>query len=193
MIQSLLLSIKYLLFSLFFLGFLYTGAVTIIAELFYPEKANGSLLKKDGVVLGSELLAQEFRTDKYFWPRPSAAKYSTLPSGASNFGATDSNLSREIQKRKMIYADPLLYPGRPPADLLFASGSGLDPHISPQAAFFQIQRIARARKLPIGQVEVLRKLVEDHTEGPQMLILGVPRVNVLQLNLALDRQWGMEP
>ena len=193
MIQSLLLSIRYLLFSLFFLGFLYTGAVTIIAELFYPEKANGSLLKKDGVVLGSELLAQEFRTDKYFWPRPSAAKYSTLPSGASNFGATDSNLSREIQKRKMIYADPLLYPGRPPADLLFASGSGLDPHISPQAAFFQIQRIARARKLPIGQVEVLRKLVEDHTEGPQMLILGVPRVNVLQLNLALDRQWGMEP
>jgi potassium-transporting ATPase KdpC subunit len=193
MMQSLFLSLKYLLFSLFFLGLIYTGAVTIIAELFCPEKANGSLLRKDGIVIGSELLAQEFQSEKYFWPRPSAAKYSTLPSGASNFGATDSSLFREIQKRRMTYADPLRYPGRPPADLLFASGSGLDPHISPEAAFFQVQRVANARKLPVGQIEALRKLVQDHIEGPQLLILGLPRVNVLQLNLALDRQWNLGP
>jgi len=183
--KLLIQSIKQTILWTILAGILYPLVITGIAQVAFPRQANGSLIERDGKIVGSELLAQQFTGEKYFWPRPSAGSYATVPSGASNYGPT----SKKLQDAVNGYADALrkahkLPADAPvPADLVFTSASGLDPHISPEAARFQIGRVAVARG--IDQDE-LKSIVNKFVEGPQWGFLGEARVNVLKLNLALD-------
>jgi K+-transporting ATPase ATPase C chain len=143
----------------------------------------------DGKLKGSRLVGQKFINERYFWSRPSAIDYNPMPSGASNLGPTNTTLREEVQKRRTqidtTYA--LFLDANLPIDLLYASGSGLDPHISPEAARLQIGRVAKSRNLTPEQKAKLADLVERCIEPPQWGIFGEPRVNVFLLNLALDR------
>lgn len=169
-------------------GIVYPLAVTGIAQVVFPRAANGSLLVMDGRVLGSSLIGQPFSAHGYFWSRPSATSpvpYNATASAGSNLGPTNPALVAAVQERvaALRAADPGLT-GPIPVDLVTASASGLDPDISPAAALVQVPRVARARGLP---EEVLRRLVRTQTENRALGFLGEPRVNVLALNLALDR------
>jgi K+-transporting ATPase ATPase C chain len=167
-------------------GVVYPAIVTIIGQLAFPKPAGGSLIRKaDGTVIGSTLIGQPFSNPKYFWPRPSATAdfpYNPMASGGSNLGPTNPALLKEVTQRVKYLQDAGM-PGPVPSDLALSSGSGLDPHIGPEAAFLQIPRVAGVRQ--VGE-EKLRRLVQEHTEGRQWGFLGDPRVNVLTLNLALD-------
>ncbi|QXP83633.1 potassium-transporting ATPase subunit KdpC [Methylococcus sp. Mc7] len=168
-------------------GVLYPAVVTHLGQLLFPHQANGSLIEKDGKPLGSELIGQPFGDPKYFWSRPSATApyaYNAGASSGSNQGPTNPALAEAIKERVQALRDA--DPGNPapvPVDLVTASGSGLDPHISPAAAAYQVARVARVRNL---SESVVKELVARHTEGRQFGFLGEPRVNVLMLNLALD-------
>jgi K+-transporting ATPase ATPase C chain len=168
-------------------GVIYPGIVTLIGQLAFPEPAGGSLIyKADGTVMGSALIGQPFSDPKYFWPRPSATAdfpYNSMASGGSNLGPTNPVLLKEVAQRVKSLEGAGL-PGPVPSDLALSSGSGLDPHISPAAAMLQISRVARVRGIA---EESVRRLVLDHLEGRQLGFLGEPRVNVLKLNLALDK------
>ena len=169
-------------------GVVYPLVVTGLAQIFFPHQANGSLMVKDGQAIGSELIGQPYDDPKYFWGRLSATSpfpYNAAASAGSNLGPLNADLVKAAQTR--INALRAADPGNTapiPVDLVTASASGLDPHISVAAALYQVPRVARARGLSEDQV---RTLVEQFTEGRQFGILGEPRVNVLKLNLALDR------
>ena len=178
-------------------GFVYPLVMTGIAGVLFPYQARGSLIEKDGRVIGSDLIGQEFASDKYFHSRPSAttgpdpndpsktvaAPYNAVNSMGSNLGPTNKALidrvTADVAKLKQENASAQV-----PIDLVTTSGSGLDPHISPAAAYFQIPRIAKARNMTEN---ALRDLVAQHVEGRTLGIFGEPRVNVLELNLALDK------
>lgn len=168
-------------------GMIYPLAVTELAQLIFPEQANGSLIKKDGKVLGSELIGQPFSDPKYFWSRLSATgpfAYNAVASSGSNLGPLNPSLLDAVKKRvadlraaDSLNAQPI------PIDLVTASGSGLDPHISISAALYQLPRVARNRNL---SEEYVRSLIAQYTDGRTLGVLGEPGVNVLKLNLALD-------
>jgi K+-transporting ATPase ATPase C chain len=165
-------------------GLAYPLTMTGIAQLIFPRQANGSLITKDGQVIGSELIAQRFSRPEYFHPRPSAAGtgYEADKSGATNLSPSSKLLVDAIVERtNNLRTD--VGERRIPVDVVTSSGSGLDPHISPQGAFAQVARVARARNLPESDVWAL---ITSHIEGRTFTILGERRVNVLQLNLALD-------
>jgi K+-transporting ATPase ATPase C chain len=178
-------SIRFALLTTVLFGIAYPLVVTGIAGAIFPHKAAGSLILKDGQVVGSELLAQSFTSDRYFHPRPSAAGngYDATSSGGSNLAQSNTKLVQRIQGDiDKLAADN---PGRPvPIDAVTTSGSGLDPDITPDNALFQAQRVARARGLTEQQ---LRQLIQQQTAGRTFGLLGEPRVNVLELNLALDQ------
>ena len=175
-------SIRMLLVMSVITGIAYPLLVTGISQVMFKDQANGSLIVKDGKVLGSRLIGQPFSDPKYFWGRPSATSpmpYNGASSSGSNQGPTNPALTEAVESRiKDLGGQTPM-----PADLVTASGSGLDPHISPAAAEYQIGRIAKTRGMPGEQ---LRGLVQKYTEGRQLGVLGEPRVNVLELNLALD-------
>jgi K+-transporting ATPase ATPase C chain len=169
-------------------GLLYPGVVTGLCQVLFPARANGSLVVANGHVIGSELIGQNFKKPEYFQPRPSAAGndgYDPMASGPSNLGPTNQKLADRVKdsvasfrKNNPDYTGPI------PADLVTASGSGLDPDISPASAEAQAARIAKARGVPVEQV---RNLIAGHTQGRDLGFMGDPRVNVLEINLALDQ------
>jgi K+-transporting ATPase ATPase C chain len=172
-------------------GIIYPLAMTGIAQVVFPGKADGSLVKKNGVVIGSSLIAQNFTAAKYFWPRPSAAGsgYNAMDSSFSNLGPTNKNLADRVQTavKADIAADPGLTFGNVPIDMVTTSGSGLDPDITVANARAQAPRVAAARGMSVSAVLAM---VAKHTAGRQLGLLGEPTVNVLQLNLALDAGQG---
>jgi len=173
-------------------GLLYPGFVTALCQVLFPKQANGSLLEPNGQVVGSSLIGQNFSKPEYFHPRPSAAGndgYDATASTGSNYGPTNQKLidrvkasAEQFRKENPDYAGPI------PADLVTASGSGLDPHLSPASAEAQGARIAKARGITLDQVQ---QLIRESTEGRTLGFLGEPRVDVLRLNLELDRQFPL--
>src|ERR1700736_5509218 len=184
MLKNLKISILMTIVTTILLGVVYPFAVTALAQLIFPHQANGQLIMRNGKIVGSHLIGQPFSSPGYFRPRPSAAGngYDAGNSSGSNLGPTNKMLidrvNGDVQK---LQAEN---PNMPvPLDLVTTSGSGLDPHISPEAAAFQTPRVARERGITENDV---RSLIEKHTEGRQLGFLGEPRVNVLELNLDLD-------
>jgi len=175
--KTILQALRLLILLTLITGVAYPLAVTVVARLVFPNQSSGSVVSRDGKAVGSALLAQKFESDRYFWPRPSAGDYATVPSGASNLGPTSETLKKAIAERRAKFGDDA------PVEMLTASGSGLDPHISPEAAVQQINRVAKARNLNPERVGALVKTV---TEPPQWGVFGEPCVNVLALNLRLD-------
>ena len=191
--QTILPAVRMLLVLTVLTGLLYPGLVTLAAVPFFPRQAEGSLIDVDGVIVGSALVGQANQDPRYFWPRPSAVNYMAGSNGTqlgsssgSNLGVTNATLIETAQSRAADFraAHGLAADAAVPAEMIFASGSGLDPHISPAAALLQVERVATARNLPATD---LTALVNSYTEGRQWGFLGETRVNVLLLNLALDR------
>ena len=192
MLEQLLPAVRITLVLTVLTGMLYPALVTGIAQAIFHKQANGSLIEVNGKVIGSELIGQKFTKPEYFQGRPSGAGdgYDAANSGASNFGPTNQKLvdrikadAEKFRKENPDFTGPI------PADLLTASASGLDPHLSPASAAAQVARVAKARGVPIAQIQ---DLVDQHTESRQLGILGEPRVNVLNLNLALDAQYPLK-
>lgn len=170
-------------------GVLYPLAITAAAQIAFPGRANGSLVEREGSAVGSRLLGQSFTRDEYFHPRPSAAGdgYDGAASGPSNLGPTNPKLLDDVRERVAAYRALNSLPAgtEVPVDAVTSSGSGLDPHISPENARLQAPRVARARGIPLRRV---LEFVEEHTTGRSLGFLGEPGVNVLELNLALDAE-----
>jgi potassium-transporting ATPase KdpC subunit len=186
--KTLYVSLKIFLFFTILTGIIYPLFVTGIAQLVYPEKANGSLIVENNTIIGSSLIGQQFDSTIYFTSRPSAISYNPLPSGGSNYGLTSQKLKDLVaeRKKKFIAFNQLDSVTNIPSEMLFASASGLDPHITPQAALLQIDRIAKARSFNKVQKQKLEQLIKDQTEAPQFLCFGKERVNVLLLNLKAE-------
>ena len=186
--KTLKIAIKIFLFFTILTGVVYPLLITGVAQIAFPSKANGSLIVKNNKVVGSELIGQQFDSTIYFTSRPSAASYNPLPSGGSNFGLTSAKLKKQVDDRRkqFIAFNHLDSLCDVPSEMLFASASGLDPHISVKAANLQVDRIAKARNFNDTQKQQLSQLVKKHTEKPQLHCLGEERVNVLLLNLDVD-------
>jgi potassium-transporting ATPase KdpC subunit len=182
--KQITVAIVYTLVTTVIFGIIYPLVVTGLSQLLFPAKANGSLIVRNGQVVGSHLLGQTFSSDKYFHSRPSNGGngYDPLASGGSNLGPTNQTLVNRVAQDVAKYQQE--NPGQPiPADLVTSSGSGLDPDISPASAEFQVARVAKARGTSPDQI---RKLIAKHTQGRQLGVFGEARVNVLELNLDLD-------
>ena len=190
MLSQLWPALRINIFLLILLGVGYPLAVTGISQLVFPHQANGSLITKNGQVIGSELIGQNFTKPEYFQPRPSAAGndgYDPTSSGGSNYGPTNQKLIDRVKaSAAKFHKDNPDYQGPIPADLLTASASGLDPDISPASAQAQEARVAKARGISQDQIG---QLVAQYTKSADLGLLGEPRVNVLKLNLALDQQY----
>lgn len=185
--EQILPGLRIKLFMTVVLGVIYPLAITGISQAIFPKQANGSLVKVGDKVIGSELIGQNFTRPEYFHPRPSAAGtngYDATSSAGSNFGSTNQKLVDRVKASiEQFHKENPDYQGAIPADLLTMSASGLDPHVSPDAARAQAARVAKARGI---SVEQMNTMVERFTESPDLGFLGEPRVNVLKLNLALD-------
>jgi K+-transporting ATPase ATPase C chain len=189
--KHLITAVLYTVVTTVVLGLIYPLVVTGIAAVLFKDKANGQLISRSGENIGSQIIAQPFTGAQYFHPRPSAAGangYDAAGSGASNYGPTNQKLIDRVKADvETLQAEN---PGRPiPADMVTTSGSGLDPHITPAAAEFQAPRVAKARGIPPDE---LLKLIAERTELRQLGLLGEPRVNVLELNLALDEKFPVK-
>jgi len=190
MLSQLWPALRINIFLTILLGVAYPLAVTGISQVLFPHQANGSLITQNGQVIGSELIGQNFTKPEYFQPRPSAAGndgYDPNASGGFNYGPTNQKLIDRVKASvEKFHKENPDYQGPIPADLLTASGSGLDPEISPASAQAQTSRVAKARGIPADQ---LGQLVAQYTKSPDLGLIGEPRVNVLKLNLALDQQF----
>lgn len=188
--KTVIISLKIFLLFTILTGVLYPLLITGIAQITFPANANGSIIYKDNKAIGSKLIGQQFDSVIYFSSRPSAVAYNPLPSGGSNYGLTNIKLKNQVAERKTRFLrfnqlDSLKT--TIPSEMLFASASGLDPHISLKAAMLQVNRIAKARKFNKTQKKEMEQCVQEHIEEPQFLCFGDQRINVLQLNIALDK------
>lgn len=177
-------ALRMLIFMTLLTGVAYPLLVTGLSQVLFRDKASGSYVQSQGELRGSELIGQKFESDQYFSSRPSASDYNAQASGGSNQGPTSAALKKAVDERANNLKSKNPEGGVPPQDLLFASGSGLDPHISVASANYQVARLAQARQLDISAV---RQLINNFTEPRQFGIFGEPRVNVLMLNLAIDQ------
>lgn len=187
--KTTIIALKLFLVLTVITGLAYPLIVTGFAQALFHQKANGSMLYKDGQKVGSILISQSFDTAIYFTSRPSAISFNPLPSGGSNYGLTSARLKTQVEERKQkfITENQLDSLTSVPSEMLFASASGLDPHISSEAAYLQVNRIAKARNYTDEQKIKLKQLVDRQTEHRQFLFLGEERINVLLLNLAIDK------
>jgi len=186
-VESLIVAVLMTIVTTILLGLIYPLAVTGLSQVLFPDNANGQLIERNGKVIGSRIIGQPFSSPGYFHPRPSAAGsgYDAASSSGTNLGPTNKKLVDAVKGN--VEAARKDNPNVPvPIDLVTSSASGLDPHLSPAAALFQVPRVASARHATDAEV---RALVESHVEGRQLGFLGEPRVNVLLLNLALDERW----
>jgi K+-transporting ATPase ATPase C chain len=184
-----IIALKFLLVMTILTGIIYPLLMTGLAQLTYPSKANGSLIMKEGKIAGSELIGQKFDSSIYFWSRPSASGYNPIPSGGSNYGPTSDTLKKLVATRRILFAETNLMDDTTaiPNEMVFASGSGLDPHISPDGAMLQVERVSQARHFDDNQKQLLIQTIKELSEKPQFLILGEERINVLKLNLELQK------
>jgi len=182
LLRNLLSSLSILIIFIILFGLIYPLGIMVITHPFFADQANGSLISKNKQIIGSHLIGQNFTQDYYFHPRPSAAGkgYDPMASSGSNLGPANK-IRRALFAKRVANAAPNQ---AIPIDLITASGSGLDPDISPESAFYQAPRIAKARKLPLSKITTL---IKQHIQKRTFFILGEPRVNVLELNLALDK------
>lgn len=189
--SELVVAVRMVVVTLVLTGVIYPFAVYAFAQLLFPRQANGSMVTAGGRIVGSGLIGQEFTSPGYFHGRPSAAGprgYDASASGGSNLGPTSAELRDRIAaETERLLGENASAPGPVPGELVAASASGLDPHLSPDAALWQAPRVATARGVPLSAV---RAAVAEHVEGRSLGILGEPRVNVLLLNLELDRRFG---
>jgi K+-transporting ATPase ATPase C chain len=186
--RSLIISLKIFLFFTILTGIIYPLLVTAIAQIAFPSQANGSLILKNNVVVGSKLLGQQNDSTIFFSSRPSAISYNPLPSGGSNYGLTNLKLKELVAERKRHFLafNQLDSTTVVPSEMLFASASGLDPHISVTSALLQVDRISKARNLNASQKQKMIEIVNEMRETPQFLCLGEERINVLLLNIKLS-------
>lgn len=184
--NTFLSSLRLMILMTLVLGLGYPLLVAVLGWAVFPAKAGGSLIQEQGQTRGSELIGQKFESERYFWGRPSGIDFNPQPSGGTNLGPISPNLKKQIQEReaKMKAAHG---PGAVPGELLVASASGVDPEFSRAAARYQIKRVAEARGVPQERVH---QLVDRHQQGRQLGFLGEERINVLRLNMALDREFG---
>jgi potassium-transporting ATPase KdpC subunit len=186
--KTLITALKIFLFFTILTGIVYPLLITGIAQVVFPAKANGSLILRDNKIIGSELIGQQFDSTIYFTSRPSAISYNPLPSGGSNYGLTNIKLKNLVAERKhqFIAFNQLDSLTVIPSEMLFASASGLDPHISPKAALLQVERIVQVRQFDDGKKQRLLQSISELSENPQYSVFGEKRINVLLLNLKLD-------
>jgi len=184
-----IIALKIILVLTVIIGLLYPLLITGLSQVFFPHKANGSMIKKDGIIIGSELIGQVFDSAAYFWSRPSAIDYNPLPSSGSNLGPTSAKLKKLVNERWVAFISMNMLKDSTtiPVEMITASSSGLDPHISPEAAFLQVERITNARHFNDGQKQILIQCIKDLTEAPQLLYLGKERINVVLLNVEIDK------
>jgi potassium-transporting ATPase KdpC subunit len=187
--KQLITAFRLLMFFTVLAGIIYPLIITGISRVFYQQKAEGSLVKSDGIVKGSRLIGQQSDSPAYFWSRPSATGYQSLPSGGSNLAWSDQRLKVLVEERRerFIKGNMLNDTVSVPIEMLFASGSGLDPHISPRAAILQAERVARSRNFNDDQKQELGRIIIKMTEEPQFSLFGEERINVFLLNLELDK------
>lgn len=186
--RNFLPALRILIFLTLVTGVAYPLLITTISKVAFAQSAQGSLIRRDEALVGSTLLSQKFENPKYFWSRPSVISYNPQPSGGSNLSQNSSDLKKAYDER--FSALKAAHPEQtetPPQDLLFASASGLDPHISAESALYQMQRVAQARNMSRDEMTTI---VNRMTQGRQFGIFGEPTVNVLELNLALDGAQG---
>jgi K+-transporting ATPase ATPase C chain len=183
-----MIALKFLLIMTILTGIIYPLLMTGAAQLIFPLKANGSLVIRSGKIIGSDLIGQRFDNTIYFWSRPSAVGYNPIPSGASNLGPTSDTLRKLVAARASLFSEMNYIPMGSviPKEMIFASGSGLDPQISPEAALLQVDRIIKARHFDQRQKDRVLEEIKKLTEKPQDFFLGEERINVLRLNLYLD-------
>jgi len=187
--KSFITSIRMILIMTAITGLIYPLFITGISQVFFHKKAQGSLVEKNGIIVGSELIGQKFDSIFYFWPRPSATNYQPLPSGATNFSWTDQRFKKLVGERKeaFIKGNMLDDTITVPVEMLCASASGLDPDISPRAALLQVDRISRNRNFNDEQKQKLVMMIKKMTEKRQFSLFGEERINVFLLNLELDK------
>ncbi len=187
--KQIIIGLKFLGVMTILTGVVYPLFMTGVAQITFPAKANGSLVFKDGKLIGSKLIGQKFDSTVYFWSRPSAIDYNPIPSGGSNYGPTSDKLKKQVAAYRHTFAlkndvkDSMAIP----KEMIFASGSGLDPHISPEAAIIQVNRVVASRRFNESQKQKVLLLIKNLTEEPQFSLFGERRINVFALNLALDK------
>jgi potassium-transporting ATPase KdpC subunit len=186
--KNILPAVRLLIVMTILTGVLYPVAMTVFAKAVFPFQSNGSMIERNGNRIGSELIGQEFTSSKYFHSRPSAIQYNPMPSGGTNWSVTDKRMADSVKARREKFIDQnnLSAETVVPKEMFFASASGVDPDISPQAALLQIERVAKVRGFDARKTSALKELVQRSIEKPEFGLFGDPRVNVLRLNLALD-------
>ena len=185
--KTLFQSCMFLLVMTVLTGVIYPLLVTGAGQTLFHDKATGQIISRDGQAIASAIIAQKITSPKYFWPRPSGADYNATSSTGTNLGPISADLKKQYEERRKALMEAHPDEGEPPQDLLFASGSGLDPEISPAAAIYQLNRVAKARNFNEEQTAKLKALVTEQTHGPTLGFMGDSRVNVMELNVLLDR------